>query len=157
MTYLYAIIPYKSGISFSKDAPCQSWWEADLPELNDINLEIIENGSLQLFSDFLMVNTCNKLFAFTDNKDVFCRIRSEIYQIARALRANEVWYVEELVTDEMFDPEFCLDYWINALKTEKKHLVAELSVDSLKSKEAYSCYHDDFADIIIEQPKMSKK
>ena len=148
--YLYAIIPYESGVSFSKeDYPA---WSPVLPELKDIHSEFTDEEGLMLFKDFLMINTCYRQSAFTDNRDGYCWIRADICKIARALGASEVWYVEELITDEMDDWEFSFDEWRNRLKNEKKHLVAELSTDVLKGKETYSYYHDDFSDVILERP-----
>lgn len=150
--YIYAIIPYKSGISFSKDEPCPCVWNPVLPELKDIHSEFAEQESLCLFKDFLMINTCYRQSAFTDNKDGFCWIRADICKIARALGASELWYVTELITDEMDDWDFSFNEWCNSLKNEKKDLVVELCTDVLKGKKNYSYYHDDFSDVIMERP-----
>ena len=148
--YIYAILPYDSGISVSKDEPYPCEWYPALPKLKDINSEF--TNDLCMFKDFIIVNTCYRQSAFTDNKDGYCKIRADIYKIARALRASEVWYVEEAITDEMNEWGFSFDKWRNSLKNEKKHLVAELSTDVLKGKEIYSYYHDDFSDVILERP-----
>lgn len=148
--YIYAIIPYESGISFSKDEPYPCVWEPILPELKDIHSEFTDD--LCVFKDFLMINTCYRQSAFTNNRDGFCRIRADVCKIARALGASEVWYVEELITDEMDGWDFSFDNWIKSLQNEKKHLVAELSTDILKGKNIYSYYHDDFSDVILEKP-----
>ena len=148
--YIYAIIPYESGISFSKDEPYQFVLDPELPELKDIHSEFTD--VLYLFKDFLMINICYRQSAFTDNRDGYCWIRADICKIARALGASEVWYVEEAITDEMNEWGFSFDKWRNSLKNEKKHLVAELSTDVLKGKEIYSYYHDDFSDVILERP-----
>lgn len=118
--YIYAIIPYESGISFSKDDPIQCVWNPYLPELKGIHSEFVEPDSLMLFKDFLMINTCYRQSAFTVNRDGYCWIRSEVCEIARALGANEVWYVEELITDEMDDADFSFPEWVRSLRQEKK-------------------------------------
>ena len=150
--YIYAIIPYKSGISFSKDEPYPCVWNPVLPELKDIDSEFAEQDSLCLFKDFLMINTCYRQSAFTDNRDGFCWIRADICKIARALGASELWYVAELITDEMEDWDFSFNEWCNSLKNVKSNLVVELNTDVLKGKEIYSYYHDDFSDVIMERP-----
>ena len=150
--YIYAIIPYESGISFSKDEPYQFVLDPELPELKDIHSEFTEEDVLYLFKDFLMINICYRQSAFTDNRDGYCWIRADICKIARALGASEVWYVEEATVDEMEVWEFSFDKWRNRLKNEEKHLVAELSTDVLKGKETYCYYHDDFSDVILERP-----
>lgn len=147
--YIYAIIPYESGISFSKDDPYPRLWPV-LPELKTIHSEFTD--CLRLFKGFLMINTCYRQSAFTDNRDGYCWIRADICKIAKALGASEVWYVEELIVDEMEDWDFSFNDWRNSLKNENKHLVAELNADVLKRKEIYSYYHDDFCDVIFERP-----
>lgn len=151
--YVYAIIPYKSGLSFTKDEPCQYCWNPKLSELYEIDSEYSESDGLYLYSDFLLVNTCCRQSVFTDNKDDYYRFRAEIYQMAKALGAHEAWYVEELITDEIDKPDFSFDNWVNNLKTEKKHLVAELTDDLIKSKEVFSYYHDDFSDLVKYKAK----
>ena len=66
--------------------------------------------------------------------------------------ANEVWYVEESITDYMADVVFSFAQWIETLRNEKSHLVAELNLDVLAGNSVYSYYHDDFSDIIMEKP-----
>lgn len=148
--YIYAIIPYESGVSFSKDDPFPCVWYPVLPELKDIHSEFTDD--MCLFKDFLMINTCYRQSAFTDNRDGYCWIRADICKIAKALGASEVWYVEELITDEMEDWDFSFDEWRNSLENEKSHLVVELSTDVLKGKAIYSYYHDNFKDVILERP-----
>ena len=92
-SYIYAIIPYKSGISFSKHEPIPCVFHPFLPELKGIESEFTEPDGLSLFADFLMINTCYRQSAFTDNKDGYNWIRAEVCQIAKALGAHEVWYV----------------------------------------------------------------
>ena len=77
-SYIYAIIPYKSGISFSIHEPIPCKWSPFLPELKGIESEFADPGGLCLFADFLMINTCYRQSAFTDNKDGYNWIRAEV-------------------------------------------------------------------------------
>ena len=94
--YIYAIIPYKSGLTFTEkdDMPCV--WSPIIPELKSIDSEFVDPEGLELYSDFLMINTCQRQSAFTNNRNGYNWMRAEICQIARALGANEVWYANEL-------------------------------------------------------------
>jgi hypothetical protein len=154
--YIYAIIPYKSGIHFSKEDKEQGWWNPFISELKNVSNEFTEEDRLILFEDFLMVNTCYRQSAFTGCKDGYNWIRAGIYEIAKAIGANEVWYVEELITDYMADAYFSFAQWIETLRIEKSHLVAELNLDVLAGNSVYSYYHDDFSDIIMEKPQKEK-
>lgn len=151
-SYIYAIIPYKSDISVTPEEPCVC--NPILPELKGIESEFADNSYLDLFPDFLMINTCYRKSAFMDNRDGYCWIRSEVCKIAKALGANEVWYADELAIQEMDDWEFSFDDWVARIKNEL--LVVELTQEILKGKEMYSFYHDDFSDIIMERPPKMK-
>lgn len=148
--WLYAIIPYKSGITFSKDGPYSEplVYCPVLPELKDISSEFTDPEALYLFKDFLMINICYRQSAFTNNRDGSCWIMDEIRKIARALGASEVLYVAELLTDEMIDWDFSFEEWRNRLRKLEKQYVVELSTDILKGNTCYSYYHDDFSDVI---------
>ena len=73
-----------------------------------------EGNRLKLFADFLMINTCGRQSWFTNNEDGYSQLRAEIYKIALALGAREVWYVAEMATDEMYDKDFSFDNWIHS-------------------------------------------
>lgn len=148
--YLYAIIPYESGISFSQEDIVPCVFGPILPQLKEIESELTEQEGLCLFADFLQINTCYRQSAFTNNKDGYSQLRAEVHTIAQALGANEVWYVGELITDEMVDPNFSYEEWSKTLKEEKTKYVVELTREVLKGKEIYSLYHDDFSDIIMK-------
>lgn len=154
-SYLYAVIPYKSNISVSRKEPYPCIVNPFIPELKGIDSEFADSSYYDLFADFLLINTCYRLSAFSNNKDGYCWIRDEICQIAKALGANEVWYVEELITDEMVEWDFSFDDWVECLKNEKKQYVAELTLDVLKGKSIYSYYHDDFKDVIKKSKDIS--
>lgn len=81
-----------------------------------------------------MINTCQRQTAFVDNRDGFSYMRSEICKIAKALKASEVWYVAEMLIDEMEEWGFSFDEWCSSLKGEKKDSVAELTIDILKGE-----------------------
>lgn len=151
-SYIYAIIQYKSNISVTPEEPCVCC--PVLPELKGIESEFTDRESLELYPDFLMINTCYRKSAFIDNRDGYCWIRSEVCKIANALGATEVWYANELAIQEMDDWEFSFDDWVKRIK--KEQLVVELTVDILKGKEMYSIYHDDFSDVIMERPPKMK-
>lgn len=146
--YIYAIIPYKSGISFSESESMPCVWAPILPQLDNVDSELTDPEGLVLFADFLQINTCYRQSVFTNNKDGYSWLRTEIYKIAKALDAKEVWSVEEPATDEMELPNFSFDSWKESLKTSG--YVAELTTVFLKGNVFCSYYHDDFSDIINE-------
>ena len=144
--YIYAIIPYKSDATFDDNDPCI--WCPNIPEL-DIDSEFAEQEGLCLYKDFLLINTCYRQTVFTDNKDGCCWLRNEIYQIAKTLKAAEVWYVEELITDIFDNPDFSFNEWVEKLRGEDSKYVAELTSELLKGNYVYSIYHDSYCDILL--------
>lgn len=155
--YIYAVIPYKSGIRFAKDDDVKCIFCPSIPELKSINSELTDPDGLQLFADFVLVNTCYRVSAFANQKNGYSYLRAEIYKIAKALGAREVWYAEELATDEMESPDFHFNKWIERFQNENKKYIVELTTDVLKADLTYSYYHDDFSDIILENPNDRKK
>ena len=149
--YIYAIIPYKSGISFSKSESMPCVWAPELPQLESFESELTDPEGLVLFADFLQINTCYRQSVFTNNKDGYSWLRAEIYKIAKALGAREVWYVEETSTDEMELPDFSFDSWKESLKNEYSGYVSELTTEFLKGNTFCSYYHDDFSDVIMNE------
>ena len=149
--YIYAIIPYKSGISFDDDELFPFVCDPILPQLDCIQSQFTKPDGLMLYKDFLLINTCLRQSVFTNNRDGYNLLRADIYAIAKALEANEVWYVEELVTDEIDEPNFSFEEWKKSLIIERAEHVAELTQDILKGKDVFSYYHDDFSDIMIEK------
>lgn len=149
--WIYAVIPYKHEGSFPED---DRIYAPQIPELEKVNSGLADRESLFLCRGFLEVNTCYKQNVFTEIDDGYSWLRAETCRIARLLNANEVWYVEELITDRMEAPDFSFDNWVNQMRTEKKNMVAELSVAFLKTNTCYySYYHDDFSDIILDPPE----
>lgn len=149
--YLYAIIPYQGGVSFTPHKGETYVYCPEIPEFKDIESEFVEPEGLNLFADFLMINTCYRQSEFTGNSDGYSWLRVEIYKIAKALGAKEVWYVAELATDEMFMKDFSFNNWIRNFKTGEKSVV-ELNMDFIKGNVITTYYHDDFSDIILEKP-----
>ncbi|MBR6716668.1 MAG: hypothetical protein IKI83_09530 [Prevotella sp.] len=147
--YLYAIIPYQGSKKIRPEEQEEGLECTDLPELEGVDTEYTEK--MTLFKDYIQVNTCYRLSSFTELKDGYSSIRADIYKIAKAVGASEVWYIAELCTDEMYDENFCFEAWANRLKNDKK-LVMEMTVDVLKGKHIYSYYHDDFADVVLTKP-----
>ena len=121
----------------------------NVPELKGIDSDYAKKG-LTLFADFLMVNTCGRQSWFTNNEVGYSQLRAEIYKIAKALGAHEVWYVAELATDEMCVKGFSFDDWIRGFKDGTRY-ADELTVDVLKDKYICTYYHDDFSDIIFDK------
>ena len=80
----------------------------------------------------------------------FCYARNAIYKIAKALNAYEVWYVEELTTDEMTLSDFSFDDWKRSLKEENAYCTREVNLEMLKKGNWASYCHDDFSDIVIK-------
>ena len=149
--YLYAVIPYKGSASFTPVEGETYVYCPEIPEFKDIESEFVEPEGLFLFADFLKINTFYRQSEFTGNSDGYSWLRVEIYQIAKALGAKEVWYVAELATDEMFMKDFSFNNWIRSFKTREKYVV-ELNVDYIKGNRICTYYHDDFSDIILEKP-----
>lgn len=149
--YLYAIIPYNKGINlYTLDEIEEGVWNPHIPELKGVDSEFTESDGLTLFKDYLRINTCRRQSDFVDNKDGYSWLRVEIYQIAQALGAHEVWYVAELATDEMDSEGFSFENWLLDFKNGERY-ASELSVDVLKDKYICTYYHDDFSDIILER------
>ena len=149
--YLYAVIPYKGTNLYSPDKLEEGLWDPIIPELKSIDSEYAEKDGLMLFADYLMINTCGRQSWFTNNENGYSQLRAEIYKIAKALGAHEVWYVAELATDEMCVKGFSFDEWIRSFKDGTRY-ASELTVDVLKDKYICTYYHDDFSDIIFENP-----
>lgn len=151
--YLYAVIPYNKGvILYSPDELEEGRSYPVIPELKGVDSKYAEEYRLKLFADFLMINTCGRQSWFTNNEDGYSQLRAEIYKIALALGAREVWYVAEMATDEMYKKKFSFDDWIRSFR-EGTRYASELTLDVLKDRFICTYYHDDFSDIILDRPK----
>lgn len=148
--YVYALIPYKNKKLFKPEDGEISCPYPNIPELKGIQSEFADTGLFDLFCDFVLVNTCYRLSSFIECENGYCWLRAEIYKIAKALGANEVWYAEEYATDEMFEEGFSFDKWKDELRTSKRKYTQELTIDVLKSDCISSFYHDVFSDIVLE-------
>ena len=151
--YLYAVIPYNSGLRFKEDAE-DKFVERIPIELKGYDIEF-EKGLFRMFSDFILINTCWRMSSLTCDENGRCDARSAIYIVARLLNAKEAWYVEELATDEMMTSEFNFDDWKRSLKEEKAYCTKEVTLDILRSGHWASYCHDDFSDIVIDEEYMS--
>ena len=149
--YLYAVIPYNGTSLYSPDKLEEGLWDPIIPELKGIDSKYAEDDYLILFADFLLINTCGRQSWFADNEDGYSQLRAEIYKIAMALGVSEVWYAAELATDEMFVKGFSFDDWIRSFKDGTRY-ADELTVDVLKDRYICTYYHDDFSDIVLENP-----
>lgn len=152
--YIYAVIPYESGLRFARDAEYKCEFGQSIPELKSLNSEFAGPNGVDLFTDFALINTCYRVSAFANQKNGYSYLRAEIYRIAKKLGVNEVWYAEELATDEMFTSEFSFKKWIESFENENKKYIVELTTDVLKADYIYSYYHDSFSDIILENPSI---
>ena len=106
--YLYAVIPYKSGLHFQDEDEDKFVFGYMPKELKGIN-KAFDEKCFEAFADFILINTCCRMSSLNCNENGWCQIRCEIYTIAKALLANEAWYVEELCTDEMMLPDFSFE------------------------------------------------
>lgn len=152
--YIYAIIPYDSGMKLSDEEKEQGIYAPYFPVLDSIDSEFTEESLYSMLEEYIRINTCYRQSAFTNNKDGYCWIRSEICQIAKALGAKEVWYVAELSADAMMTKDFSFSKWKEDIKG--KDYTVRLTTDVLKGNAIYSYYHDDFSDIIMERPQKEK-
>ncbi len=143
--YAYALIPYKNKTLLKPEEGEVSCYPL-FPEVKNIESEFTEPGSLEMFKDFILINTCYRLSSFIKCEDGFCWLRAEIYKIAKALGASEVWYAEECATDEMYEENFSFDEW----KISNRKYTQELTIEVLKSDCISSIYHDNFSDIVLE-------
>lgn len=148
--YIYAIIPYHGAAEFNPEGS-DTFLCPIIPELNCVDSELTEQEFLELYDGFLVINTCYRVSTFANNSESFNWLRAEIYKIAKAVGAKEVWYAEELALNIMDMPGFTFEAWKNSLKNENKQYVAELTVEVLKGQYTYSYYHDDFEDIVLKQ------
>ena len=149
MSYLYVVVPYKSELQFKED---DNLFVCGLPkELEGITLDIDED-LFDVYSDFVLINTCWGMSSLNCDDNGWCHIRSETYKIAKALNATEAWYVEELSTDKMTEPGFDFEDWKRSLREELAYYTCEVNIEMLKNQEWASHCHDDFADIVIEKP-----
>ena len=84
--YIYAIIPYDSGMKLSDEEKEQGIYAPFFPELDSIDSEFTEESLYSMLEEYIQINTCYRQSAFTNNKGGYCWIRSEICQIAKALQ-----------------------------------------------------------------------
>ena len=152
-SYLYAVIPYESPFIFpSTDG--ENFCFGFVPkELESLHSKLCDPDGITTYGDFLLFNTCVRMSSLCCDTHGFCAIRSEIYKIAKALKADEVWYVEELCTDQMDEPSFSLEKLKERMKTDLAYCTMEVSLDSLKQNKWASYNHDVFADIVVERHK----
>ncbi len=149
--YLYAIIPYKKKGTFVADEGEVYISYPKIPELKGVKSKLAERDGLLLFPEFLMINTCHRQSSFVEWEDGYSWLRAEVYKIAKALGANEVWYAAELSTDEMYSKRISFRKWLESFKTGERY-VCELCIEVLKDKYISTYYHDNFADIILKKP-----
>ena len=151
---LYIIIPYESDVCFSpKDIICRVY-EPDLPELKNIDSDLKE--SLSLLRGFICVDTFSK-GGFDCMKNGYCHLRAESYKLAKALGADEVWYVLDEMMDEMDMYEFDFEKWKKSLNEELKNYTKEVNLELIRERKWAAICHDDFSDIVLEIPTKNIK
>lgn len=150
--YIYAIIPYNSGNDFKPKDSEVCVYDAIIPELKNVDSELSDN--IDQYKDFIVINTCCRVINFVGQENGYCRLRNEIYKIAKALGAKEVWYAEEIPFFELYDDSECdiLEKWVERFNSENKKHIVELTTDILQGNCIYSYYHDNFSDIVLEPP-----
>ena len=149
-SYLYAVIAYKSGIKFPEDV-VENFVCGYMPkELENVSVDIDEECYI-VFSDFILINTCWRMSSLNCNENGWCKARSEIYKVAKALNASEAWYVEEPSTDKMMVDGFSFEDWKRSLKEELAYCTTEVTIEMLRNQEWASNCHDNFADVVIER------
>ena len=154
--YLYAVIPYESGLNFeSDDYGYQYNWFMKPSELNDIETEFDEDGDdgYMLLPGCLLINTCFRMSDLQADERGYCHLRAEIYKIAKALGAQEAWYIDELACDAMQTDDFNFEDWKTSLQTTKSYCTMEVTVEMLQSGNYASYCHDSFSDILSEHPE----
>ena len=148
-SYLYAVVPYESGLQFPEET--EDKFVYGMPkELNGISVDIDEE-CFCVYADFILINTCWRMSYLSCDENGWCKVRSEIYKVAKALNASEAWYVEELSTDIMLEPGFDFEDWKRSLREELAYCTCEVNIEMLRNQEWASLCHDDFADIVIER------
>ena len=152
--YLYAVIPYNSYYDFKPDKYGEiGICFPHIPEFKGLDSELADPEGLTLYKGFLLVNTCLRMSSLISERNGFCWIRSEVYKLAHALSAKEVWYVQELCTDYMTDADFDFETWKLSLLEENKPYTVEVSLKTLKENVYGSYNHDTFSDIVFERRK----
>lgn len=149
--YLYAVIPYDCGIRFHDNDENKFVYGYMPRELNNLSIEFDEDMFIA-FSDFVLINTCWSMSFLNCEENGFCFVRNEIYKIAKALNASEVWYVEETSTDKMMEPDFNFEDWKRSLKEELAYCTKDVNLEMLRNNQWASYCHDDFSDIVLEPP-----
>lgn len=148
--YLYAIIPYNSGMDFSSSEE-PFIWEPHVPEFEDVDSELTEEDGLQLYSEYITINTCARMSWLKCDENGYCWIRSEIYKLAKAVGAKEVWYIEELCHDDIEIKGPTIEEFKRQLANEFNYCTKEVNIDMLKDNSYASYCHDDFSDVVLEK------
>jgi len=144
-TYLYALIPYDRPVEPDSPEECFESFPS-IPQLRDMESELVDPRILYLFPGFLLINTCYSMCMILPHEGSSNSSRKEIFKIVRALGASEAWYVEELCTDPMFeDNEYSLEKFKNQMKGEIKDYSTEYTKSLV---ETASYIHDDFNDLM---------
>jgi len=142
--YLYALIPCDAEVRPDSPEECYQT-SPSIPQLNGVESELAEKDRLYLFPGFLLVNTCYSMYMILPDENGPSPSRLEVFKIAQALGAPEVWYVQETAADEMFGYDtYSFDRFKNQIDGEDKDYVIEYSPELV---EIAGYIHDDFKDL----------
>lgn len=154
--YLYALIPYKSGIDFTySDEPF--YWHPLIREFENVDSELTDREGLQQYGDYIVVNTCARMSSLKCDTRGFCWIRSEVYKLAKAVGAEEVWYIEELSFEHIEDMNITLEEFKEMLRGPYSYCTKEVNLDMLKDNSYASFCHDDFSDIVVNREERKRR
>lgn len=139
-SYLYAIIPY-GNIS-------------NITILENIKNTVCDCKSISYFQDFFLINTCYRMLDIMTDNNGFSWLRKEIYNIAKTINIDEVWYCNEIVTDLMIDKNEAPNYSITDLKSlisQYPNCFLEYDIETMNEKNSTiaSIIHDNFHDIVL--------
>lgn len=150
---IYAVLPYDSGSTFDAEDETRPVYDFSVRELKGIEAELSDSALIDniiLFQDFIVINTCLRVSAFCRNsKNGFNALRKDVYLVAKKLGLHEVWYVPEYYTDCMDEVGYTYSSFLKDMRGKYKDSCAELNVETLKGKDFYEFYHDDFNDIVL--------
>ncbi|MDO4957840.1 MAG: hypothetical protein Q4E68_01105 [Prevotellaceae bacterium] len=151
--YVYAVLPYDSGIFFDPDEHYNCVFDYKIYELKDISKDLIYPDMAEyvtMFKDFIVFNTCLRVSNFCGNpKNGFNSLRKDFYLIEKRIGLKEVLYVTFYFTDYMDAPGYSYEKFLEDMKGKYKDYVSELCIDVLIGKEYHEFYHDDFKDIVL--------
>lgn len=142
--YLYVLIPCDAEVRPDSPEECYQT-SPSIPQLNGVESELAERDGLYLFPGFLLINTCYSMYMILPGENGPSPSRQEVYKIAQAMDAPEVWYVQETAADKMFGfDKYSFDRFKTQIDGEDKDYLTEYSPELT---EIAGYIHDDFRDL----------